>query len=118
VADVPNDAFVVRGGESKARDMEVSAEKHHEAHGEYALSGWSVPNASPEEIAHHAREAGDHYLPHGKIRAARAGDLRAAGYEVEGTGYVSIKLPSPPTEADWQKLNEIFDDPIPNPVAL
>jgi len=110
---MPDEA--VRGGESKARDMWISARKHHRRYGEYALSGCCYPNSNAEQVA---EAAGSDYLPQPRMRSCRAGDLRKAGYPVEnGPGHVDIKLPDPPTDEDWKNLDEVFGPPVENPVA-
>src|SRR4051794_29046033 len=99
---MPDEAIVVRGGECKLADLRVSAEKHEKNHNEPALSGWCIPDSSPEEVAEHGRKVrGPQYLKHSKIRYATAGEFRAAGFPVEeGPGHVAIKLPSPLSDKD------------------
>jgi hypothetical protein len=113
---LPDSAVIVRGGKGKRGDLERAAEKSHRVQGQYAVSGCSAPDCSADEIAFMAGNR----LPHPEMRVATAGALREAGFTVEPDGrppHVSIKLPTEPTDEDWQRFDEAFEPPIPNPVG-
>ncbi len=60
-------------------------------------------------------------LPHAVIRTSTVGRIREAGYDVApsgGRGHADLKLPSPPSDDDWKKLNEVFGEPEPNVARL
>lgn len=96
-------------------DLQTSAMTHYDELGYYALSVYSLPDLTVDEIATAAR------LPHSKIRESTVGRLRAHGYEVvpsPGTaGHADLRLPGPPTEDHWKVLDALFDPPRPNPVG-
>lgn len=76
MADVlPNEAHVIRGGYNNRRSVQENARDHHELRGEYALSVFSLADATVEEIAQVAA------LPNAKIRVTTVGELRAAGFD-------------------------------------
>jgi hypothetical protein len=110
---LPDDTIVLRGGVMEARDLQVNAFTHYDEVGEYALSVFAVPGADLETTARVADR------PNAAVRVTTAGRIRAAGYEVVSSeppaGHADIRLPNPPTDADWETLRAVFDDPIPNP---
>lgn len=114
----PDDALLVRGGLMRASDLATSAEVHWEQHRSHALSFWTIPGLSADEIA---ATVGMENLPHAKIRCAPAGRLRRLGYEVMFSEprpmHVSVVLPSPPSDKDWKSIDNAFDAPAKNPVA-
>jgi hypothetical protein len=114
---LPGSALLVRGGKMFRPDLEISAEQHFRRFGHYALSFWSVPGKTAEQIA---EQIGTEDLPHGTLRACPVERLRRLGYEVMFSGrpwHVSVILPSPPSDRDWDNLEQAFDPPQPNPVA-
>lgn len=102
----------------KPTDLAVSAEAHHERHGVWALSFWTVPGLSATEIA---GRVGTSNLPHPKIRWTPAGRLRELGYEVMYSEpppmHVSVILPSPPPDTTWTVIGDAFEPAADNPVA-
>jgi hypothetical protein len=113
---LPDDAVVVRGGLMIAADLVLGAQSHFDARGIYALSVFSVPGISADEIARGVP------LPHSMIRESTTGRLRAAGYEVVRSpgppGHADLMLPNPPTDDDWRALDAAFDPPRPNPTTM
>lgn len=102
------------------QSMSASAARCYHDEGTYALSVWSVPGLTPEQIAQHAREVEEDALPQSVIRVSTVDRLAEAGYHLFQTGSVghySLALPEPPTTTDWHNLREPFDDERPNPVA-
>ncbi len=114
---LPSSALLVRGGRMLRADLEISAETHFNREGHYALSFWSAPGLNAAEVA---ERIGTEDLPHGSIRSAPVGRLRELGYEVMFSGqpwHVSLVLPSPPSDEDWENLEDAFGPPEPNPVS-
>ena len=113
---LPDEALVVRGGVMELAVLETNAQTHYDEFGEYALSVYSLPDRSADEIALLAS------LPHAKIRVSTVGRLREAGYPVVPSpgppGHADLELPHPPTEGDWRVLDALFDPPRPNPAGL
>lgn len=110
------DAKVVRGGLGKQGDLQRAAEKAKRLQGKYVVSACCAEGCTPEETA----ELAGRRLPHPEMRVASVGALREAGFAVEPDGrkpHVSIKLPEPFADDDWQRFDEQFDPPIPNPVG-
>lgn len=66
---------MIRGGYNNRRSVQENARDHHELRGEYALSVFSLADATVEEIAQVAA------LPNAKIRVTTVGELRAAGFD-------------------------------------
>lgn len=108
-----------------ASDLVVSAEYGLADLGRYSLSLFSFPempaHGIAEEVGRVAETLGITLLPNTQMRAARAGDLRAAGYGLEADneppGHVTLELPDPPTDEDWTMLDGIFSPPQANPIA-
>ena len=112
---LPDAAVVVRGGLMFPADLETGALTHYDEFGRYALSVYSLPGRTGDEIAVLVP------LPHSKIRESTVGRLRAAGYEVVPSpgppGHADLRVPNPPSRGDWQALDALFDPPRPNPAA-
>lgn len=113
---LPDEAFVVRFGRMLRRDLERSALKYAAFHpGEYGISVFSLPDRSWREIASGAG------LGHSVIRVSTVGAIRSGGYDVvpsppaDPRGHSTLMLPTEPTDEDWEKLWEVFGEPIPNP---
>lgn len=113
---LPDSAVVVRGGLMQPADLAVGAESQFDLEGFYALSVFSVPGRTADEIATGVP------LPHSAIRESTVGRVRAAGYDVAPSpgppGHADLLFSAPPTEADWRTLDEIFDPPRPNPATM
>ena len=116
-SDLPPDAAVVRGGEMKRKHLARAAQRYNLLtgnRGEYAISVWCLPGRSGSYIAAYSTEAAG--LSYTSFRESTLGQIREAGYKMTQTGrpgHYTLRLPSPPTEADWQKIEDIFDDPKP-----
>ena len=97
-------------------DLALGAESHFDQEGFYALSVFSVPGQTADEIATGVP------LPHSAIRESTVGRVRAAGYDVVPSpgppGHADLLFAAPPTAADWRMLNEIFDPPHRNPATM
>jgi hypothetical protein len=119
VVDIPDDAFVVRYGESmKAPALALASFKHSLAHGgEYAISVNCIPGLAPDEIAARGRRPNKRYC------FTTAGAIRAAGFTFSGEnapdGHMNIILPAPPSSDDLDKLAACFtgSGANPNPVS-
>lgn len=113
---LPDDAVVVRGGLMLAADLELSAQSHFDLEGSYALSVFSAPGLSADEIA------GRVPLRHSKIRQSTVGRIRSAGYEVVSSagppGHADLLLPHRPSDRDWHALDIAFDPPRANPATM
>jgi len=82
--------------------------------GHFGISVWSVPDLAADEIANVCR------IPHGRIRVATVGDIRAAGFTIistpeHGYGHHNIVLGSLPDEATCDRLRSVFHDERDNP---
>jgi hypothetical protein len=98
-------------------DLERSVETCFALNGIHALSVWSLPGLAAEAIAN---AVGPRRLPHSVIRATTVGKLRAYGYDVSPSGqpgHMSLQLPSPPADRDWENLEQAFDPPVTNPIG-
>lgn len=97
-------------------DLALGAQSHFDAEGIYALSVFSVPEMTADEIAQGVP------LRHSMIRVSTAGRLRAAGYEVVSSpgplGHADLLLPNPPTNDDWRALDAAFDPSRPHPATM
>jgi hypothetical protein len=113
---LPNGTVVVRGGLMLPADLIRSAQSHRDVEGLYALSVYSIPGATAEEIARGVP------LPHAKIRTSTVGRIRAAGYDVLSSpgppGHADLVLPTPPTDKDGSTLDGVFDPARPNPATM
>jgi hypothetical protein len=101
----------------KVAGLELAADAYHTKYGDgYGLSLWSWPGCNAQEVASRAGSR----LPHPVVRAATAGELGDAGWNLHRTGsegHVTLWRSERPTEADWQELDRIFSVPEPNPSA-
>lgn len=110
---LPDETIVIRGGENKLLDVRKSAAEAAETGNQgYVLSGNADPAMDLDAILRAARQ------PHPKISKTTVGRLRAAGCEVmPPTGkkrHVTIVLPQPPKDADYERFVNAFDLPEPN----
>jgi hypothetical protein len=116
---LPDDAFVVRGGVMDPRDMRTNAEDHHlemeqEGRDEWAISVFSVPGMSADEIA-----LGSPIL-NKKIRVTTVGAIRELGYDVtpspqEHPLHADLRFMGEPTDDDFEALRRIFEPERPHP---
>jgi hypothetical protein len=102
----------VRFGLLRAADIKVSADAHEAKHLIRALSIFSGPALTTNQIARKARQ------PHGQLRESTIGQLRHAGYEVTTparNGHCLILLAEVASADEADILDACFDSPIPNP---
>lgn len=113
-APLPDDAVVVRFGLSSPETLRKTALAHHDEHGDLAISVFSLPGRSSEELA---RLGG---LLHSRIRETTVGAIRSPGYDVvrdePPEGHALITLPRLPTDEDYMRIAETFGPSLPNPV--
>ena len=111
---LPDETTLIRGGENKLTDLRTAAEEAADTGDDgYVLSGNADASMDLDAILRAARQ------PHPSISKTTVGRVRAAGCEVgHPTGrkrHVTIYLPQPPMDADYQRFQEAFDPPEPNP---
>lgn len=97
----------------RSEDLEIAATTHFGEYDEYSLSVFCVAGCDRDEVARVAQQ------PHSVVRESTVEQIREAGYDVVpspqfGEGHADLKLPNPPSVEDWQKLEEIFSEPVPN----
>lgn len=120
---LPPEAVVIRGGKMKRGPMEKRVKKDRRKLGFYGLSCCSLRDYTYDELDALARIA---QMPQPKLRASTVGRIRDAGegFDVLPTpsennpAHATLKLPDPPSDRDWEKLEEIFDEPVNNVAAL
>ncbi|MFC6422339.1 hypothetical protein [Ornithinimicrobium tianjinense] len=119
-----DDALVVRGG--IARDASSVADRVEDAiesDGVAVLSvyaGQASPTEDQSDLLLRICRTAD--LRHGQVQTARAGDLRAAGFEIrhevadgEQPNHYHVYFQVPMTELQAQVFIDCFDGPKPNP---
>ena len=102
--------------------MKLSAAKYEALNPDvYALSFWSWPELTAEQIA---AKVGARRLPQSQLRESLAGKIR--GMEAsdgqpldlvrtgEADGHYTLVLPSPLRDVDLVNLADLFDPPQPN----
>jgi hypothetical protein len=101
-----------------------SAEAAFRDIGVYGLSVWSVAESDAAKIVRtvrsHDETTGFPNLPHGQIRTSTAGALQARGFGLEPDspfGHYLLTIPTPPTDEDWDALQEEFGPPEPTPTG-
>jgi hypothetical protein len=120
-SDLPDDTTVVRGGLMHRERTIKSAEAAFREFGVYGLSVWAVANLNAEKIVRHARHhdtESQHYLPHPQMRTSTVGQLRRRGFDLEPDsprGHYLLTIPTPPTDDDWDALEQEFGEPQPTP---
>jgi hypothetical protein len=124
-----DDAVVVRGGMMNRRDLIGSARRYADQNnGVYGLSFWSWLGLSAGEITLRVKgmhAVGRNPVGHGQMRHATAGKLREPTPEgrsfgllkTRQDGHYTLTFPSEPTEADWERLDNMFGPLEPNPAA-
>jgi hypothetical protein len=100
--ELPDDAFVVRGGMMTVENLRTNVEAHFDEHQELAL------------LANR---------PNRQMRVSTCARIRSLGYEIvrsedEGPGHADIKLPEEPTDEVLRQIADAFDEAEPNPAAL
>lgn len=118
MADLPDDAVVVRYGEvMRPTDLALSALKHAMQYaGVYALSVNSIPGLTPDEVA--ARGC----RPNRRYCFTTVKTLREAGFtfghKPDDDGHTNVIMPSPPTADDLARFAGCFTGTgvNPNPV--
>ncbi len=111
---LPDTAIVVRAGIMQYVHTMESILEHFDLEGEYGLSVLSYPELSTEELATLAG------LRHIRVRVATVAALREAGYDVrhdpnESDVHALVVFRDEPTDIDYEALDGVFGDPIPNP---
>ncbi|MGH2771911.1 MAG: hypothetical protein ACRDIU_02055 [Actinomycetota bacterium] len=112
-------AIVVRGGIMDVRDLKKQVQtfadrgKQAGKDEQFALSIFSLPNKTAEEICKIV------CLPHQKVRVAEAGAVYRSGFDLipdnKPPGHLNLVFGSAPTEVEFERLQTIFGEPIPNP---
>jgi hypothetical protein len=113
----PPDAIVVRMGQMKREDVEVSVDVELEDRGIPGISACCIPGLSADDTA---LASG---LPHPVYRFGLVGDLEERGFEVRPDpppeGHVLVVLPlnpeGTPSDTVWEALNSAFSQPQPSP---
>ncbi|HUF01520.1 MAG TPA: hypothetical protein VMN35_03765 [Gaiellaceae bacterium] len=105
--DIPDDAYVIRNGESPAEHMANQARRYKKGgRGRpYAISAAFKVGASVKTII---REYG---TPNPTIRVTTAGEIRAAGYSIrqEGSNPLHAQITPPDrTVNDWRALDDVM----------
>ncbi len=103
--------------------MEERAKKDRSKLGFYGLSCAALPDYTPDRVDDLAKKA---RMPQPMLRASTVGRIRDAGegFDVLPTptehnpAHATLKLPEPPTDRDWETIEEIFDEPIRNAAVL
>jgi hypothetical protein len=112
---LPDEAVVVRGGESSARTLHKSALDHHDKRGDFAISVASLPDMSADDLAVVAQ------IPHPKIRETTVGVIRHAGYNVvrdePPEGHALITLPRLPADTDFVTIADLLGPTRVNPAT-
>jgi hypothetical protein len=84
----------------------------------YGLSVFCRPSLTAEEIA---QFVGTTWLPQAKMRPTTVAALRAIGLDVvrddaEVPAHALVLFNAEPTDADWDAVEQAFEEPRPNPV--
>lgn len=117
---------MVRAGEMRLGAFMRSAEVCLENEGFYGISFFSFPGMDADEIAREVgivrEETPLRLMPNPSMRQATAGAVRALGYPLDPDnsprGHVALRFDGPPTDADWEALDDVFQPPEDNPIAL
>jgi hypothetical protein len=109
-------ALVLRGGlELLASDLEKSAQKCMEMHGEYGLTIWAAEVDSYDELVARIPRAA---LLHRWLRPSSMGALRARGLSIRATAgapHYTVTLPDI-AASTVESFRQAFLDPILNPL--
>jgi len=108
---LPDEARVIRGGFSNLGSLRKNARRHYARFGYYALSVFTLPDASIEEIAAEAD------LPNDVIRPSTVGALRKRGFNPVPKGrpaHAEVRL-SDDSVATINRFRGAFEPTQPNP---
>lgn len=119
VSPLPNEAVVLRGGPIHGRDgsnqLWLNAMSEYLQSERWALSVFSWPEWTAEEIAESWRYQGKH------MQASTVEKLTEKGFVVvpeprwEGDTHCLLMLGGEPTEETWERLRPCFGPERPNP---
>jgi hypothetical protein len=109
-APLPDETVVIRGGENRLDVMREQANDEFRDSGTFSLSGAAEAGMTLDEVALTAQR------PNPKICKTTAGRLRAIRCDVapprldDPTKHVNIILfQQPPSDKDWERIQEAFD---------
>jgi len=111
--ELPDDAFVLRGGDLDLDELLESAEKCMIRHGEYGLSVFAADVPRAEDVF--TRDPRMARYAYG--RYSTAGDIRATGFSMRGTGkapHWTVTLPDLEVET-VERFLEAFVGRVDNP---
>jgi hypothetical protein len=107
--NLPDDAWVLRGGTMQSKDLDGNAIDHHdEFSGEWAISVWSAANMEIPALASRSQ------IRNGELRAARVSAIRDLGHDVVPDPdpaefpHANLKLREEPSEPLWEELRNAF----------
>jgi hypothetical protein len=98
--------------------MEERVERVHRTTGFYDLSCDCLPRHTRDELARIAQ------YPNTKLRESTVGRIRNAGFQIfpsptgRSRAHCTLRLPDPLSDRDWEKLEEIFEEPVNNVATL
>lgn len=98
--------------------MKKRVKRDYQKLGIYGLSCDCLPGYSRDQLARLVE------YPNPKLRESTVGRVRNAGFEIfpaptrRSRAHATLKLPDPLTEQDWERLEEIFDEPVDNIASL
>ncbi len=126
--ELPDDAIVIRGGLMSRKDLIASVRKCFALKGVYGLTVWSFAGLTAQDIALQVKNLhveGLNPLGHGQLRQSTARTIREPGSggrtlvlkKTGREGHYTLTFQSEPTDADWDRLENMFGLPEPNPAA-
>jgi len=113
----------------RRKDLIASARRYADrSEGVWGLTFWSWPGLTAGQIALRVKEThpeGLNPMSHGQMRQSTAGKIREPAQDgrtflLERTGsegHYTLTFPSEPSDADWNRLDNMFGPPQPNPAA-
>jgi hypothetical protein len=126
---LPDNAVVIRGGVMRRGDLIASVRKYAVmTGGVYGLTAWSWPDMDAAEIALRVKAThplGRNPVAHGSMRVSTAGTIRTPGTDGKifrlvktgAEGHYTLTFPAEPTDADWERVENMFGPAQPNPAA-